>query len=361
MSSSRTRRSSAPWVATAIAMLLMASTATVHAMREIPAAESYEVRSRALQQTNETEEVMEGVVVVEVLPIATEETHIFENPESAANFSRPIIPTNGSADGDESRIINGDPLPDPERFPYVVRLESERSSRGTVFLCGGTLIRDTVILTAGHCRGMRYAYVQRPGDDRYDRHDIVDAVTHHNYFNNLVPEYDFQLLRLRSRTKQRTVALDKGDTFQSLSSNPLLTVLGWGNTRCDNFNGQLNARQRCSGATSVSDMRWAYVSFLDSRRCFPQYPGLITTSMLCAQDFAGDPRPQDSCQGDSGGPLIAHGGSPEREPWGFVGRDRQVGVVSWGFGCAKAGQPGVYSRVAAAYDWIVRNANARSW
>ena len=45
---------------------------------------------------------------------------------------------------------------------------------------------------------------------------------------------------------------------------------------------------------------------------------------------------------DSGGPLIMKGGSP--------GEDVQIGVVSWGIGCAYL--PGVFSRTSSAYDWI---------
>ena len=47
--------------------------------------------------------------------------------------------------------------------------------------------------------------------------------------------------------------------------------------------------------------------------------------------------------GDSGGPLIIPGND--------TSSDVQIGVVSWGIGCARM-FPGVYSRVSIAYDWI---------
>ena len=74
---------------------------------------------------------------------------------------------------------------------------------------------------------------------------------------------------------------------------------------------------------------------------FGSYEGQITSNMLCAREEGGG---EDSCQGDSGGPLVIKGAN--------ASEDVQVGVVSWGIGCASKDYPGVYARVSAQYDWI---------
>lgn len=47
---------------------------------------------------------------------------------------------------------------------------------------------------------------------------------------------------------------------------------------------------------------------------------------------------RDACVGDSGGPLQLDG--------------KLLGIVSYGFGCAVPGKPGVYVNVAEVRDWI---------
>src|SRR6185369_8551953 len=55
----------------------------------------------------------------------------------------------------------------------------------------------------------------------------------------------------------------------------------------------------------------------------------------------------DTCQGDSGGPLVFYDAN---------NCPKQIGIVSWGAGCAEAKSYGVYTRVSAYREWILRHA-----
>jgi trypsin len=75
-------------------------------------------------------------------------------------------------------------------------------------------------------------------------------------------------------------------------------------------------------------------------KCNQQYSSAIDSStMICTGLGQGG---KDSRQGDSGGPLLKI----------VNGVHTQVGIVSWGNGCALAGSPGVYSRVSGQITWI---------
>lgn len=69
---------------------------------------------------------------------------------------------------------------------------------------------------------------------------------------------------------------------------------------------------------------------------------------ICAGEKGGG---RDACQGDSGGPLFCRSVSNSSE-WYLAG------VVSHGEGCARADEPGVYTRVALFLDWINEKENS---
>ncbi|CAB3988648.1 sushi, von Willebrand factor type A, EGF and pentraxin domain-containing 1-like [Paramuricea clavata] len=78
-----------------------------------------------------------------------------------------------------------------------------------------------------------------------------------------------------------------------------------------------------------------------------------STTQFCAGDITGQ---QDTCHGDSGGPTMVFHTHP------VSGKRRwfQVGIVSWGYGCAQKGEVGFYTKVSAYVDWISQIAQLSS-
>jgi secreted trypsin-like serine protease len=81
------------------------------------------------------------------------------------------------------------------------------------------------------------------------------------------------------------------------------------------------------------------VSYQD---CKAAYGQRVNQDHVCAGLPQGG---KDSCQGDSGGPLVR-----KRN-----GRAELVGIVSFGYGCARPDNPGVYTKVSSYIDWIQKN------
>jgi secreted trypsin-like serine protease len=108
-------------------------------------------------------------------------------------------------------------------------------------------------------------------------------------------------------------------------------VVGWGALR--------------EGGVLQRRLRAARVPFVSDDKCRDAYKGagyrFAADEMICAGNFRRGG--VDSCQGDSGGPLVRR----DR-----AGRWVQVGIVSWGHGCARPGFPGVYTQVSAFADAI---------
>lgn len=65
--------------------------------------------------------------------------------------------------------------------------------------------------------------------------------------------------------------------------------------------------------------------------------------VLCAGFSEGG---KDTCTGDSGGPMMLPEFRNGKFPY------YQVGIVSWGLGCARANTPGIYTNVRRYIGWI---------
>ena len=99
-----------------------------------------------------------------------------------------------------------------------------------------------------------------------------------------------------------------------------------------------------SGGQTPSELQKVVIPIVSDDECRDAYGDLqIADSMICAGVPEGG---IDSCQGDSGGPMVCD----------FDSGAYLCGVVSWGYGCAEPGYPGVYTEVAYFVDWIQANA-----
>lgn len=94
------------------------------------------------------------------------------------------------------------------------------------------------------------------------------------------------------------------------------------------------------GGSGSHVLQTADITVMPSQNCARIHPEFRSDMMLCAGRVQGG---TDSCQGDSGGPLVVR----------VAGKSLLIGVTSFGDGCGRKGSPGVYTRVAHFYNWIL--------
>lgn len=242
----------------------------------------------------------------------------------------------------DGRIVGGSPA-SPGAWPWQIALFSRGQSGTFRAMCGGALIAPQWVLTAAHCvnRNPYGPYRIGFGSNTIGTMQVVDVekVEFHASYDERTKDNDIALLRL-AKPAPATIQFAKlplDRAALTLAEGDDVTVTGFGTT------------QSCSGASSSPDcgmqeaLRQVTVPIVANPKCATNYSGAsITERQMCAGFSQGG---RDSCQGDSGGPLVRRAASG-----GYI----QVGVVSWGQGCAMANKPGVYTRVGSYSDWIVR-------
>ncbi|XP_011836441.1 PREDICTED: serine protease 45 isoform X2 [Mandrillus leucophaeus] len=202
-------------------------------------------------------------------------------------------------------------------WPWEVSLRMENEH-----VCGGALIDPSWVVTAAHCIQGTKEYsvllgtskLQPMNFSRALQVPVRDIIMHPKYWGRTFIMGDVALVHLQAPV-----------TF----SESLLTLLG-----------------STANSTLTPELQEAEVFIMDNKRCdqhyhkksfFPPVVPLVLGDMICATNYG-----ENLCYGDSGGPLACE----------VEGRWILAGVLSWEKACAKAQNPGVYTRVTKYTKWI---------
>ncbi|RZQ60586.1 S1 family peptidase [Amycolatopsis suaedae] len=226
-------------------------------------------------------------------------------------------PAQAAPAGDVQPYIVGGTRAAQGEFPWMVRL-----SMG----CGGAMYTPQIVLTAAHCvsrTGPNTGITATVGtvDLNSGGTRVRSTYVHRSPTYNTSTGGDWALVKLASPVSgvptlpiATTTAYNSG-TFD---------IAGWGAAR--------------EGGAQQRYLLKAKVPFVDDATCASPggiYNDLIPRAELCAGNMASGG--VDTCQGDSGGPMFRRDGS---------GNWIQVGITSWGRGCARPNAPGVYTEVS---------------
>ncbi|XP_077290385.1 trypsin-1-like [Arctopsyche grandis] len=229
----------------------------------------------------------------------------------------------------DGRIVGGENA-DIKDAPYQVAMLYGITSFSQS--CGGSIISPTVVVCAAHCPDGTTAarWKVRAGSTNSGSGgqvmDVSRMIMHSSYSGSTI-DYDISLYILSSAinidgVSTKAIPLPAQDA--TVADGAPAFVTGWGSTR--------------EGGSTVATLQKVTIPIVNQQTCVSAYTGFnsITARMICAGNLANGG--QDACQGDSGGPLAVNG--------------VLIGITSWGRGCARAGYPGVWTRVPSVRNWI---------
>lgn len=218
------------------------------------------------------------------------------------------------------RIVGGTAASEGQ-YPYAVAIATPSRFQ----YCGGTIISPRHVLTAAHCQVAvgDQALVGSVDLTKARAVKIVESRIN-PAFDPATLDYDVAVAVLAEDAGVATVELSP-DAIPDVA-----TTIGWGATT--------------EGGSTTTLLRQVDVPIWSADDCRRVY-STLTSRQICAGKVEGG---ADSCQGDSGGALLVQTGS------GGDAALRQLGIVSFGIGCARPGVPGVYTdlRATEIRSWI---------
>ncbi|XP_058456874.1 collagenase-like [Malaya genurostris] len=193
----------------------------------------------------------------------------------------------------ESRIINGKNA-ELGQFPYQAKLIIETDQDRA--LCGGSLLSDVWVLTAGHCvENARSIEVtlgavdfNDQGDDGRTVLNSTEYVRHPDY-NPSTLANDVAVVKLPESVtfsdRIQPVNLPAGHSSYNRQS---ALISGWGLTR-DN-------------GAPAQRLQYTTLTVIRNNQCELFYPNGVQSTTLCCMDDYRD----SMCTGDPGGPLVLY-------------------------------------------------------
>jgi secreted trypsin-like serine protease len=270
--------------------------------------------------------------------------------------------------GGAARVVGGWPArleywPGQAALRFVDRMSGE--SR---YICGGTVIDPEFVLTAAHCFGedgvvqIKFsdgAWRMAASEDQVlqvvvgvanlgavtdaDIFEVKEVVRHENYVSPKRGD-DVALVRLArpwTGPRMRLALAEPENPRVASGPSGMVFTAGFGRTRQDMQIDWFKTKAGKDFQAGSKILQEASVPLVSMPVCAKSYPdSTVDRGQLCAGFAVGK---RDSCQGDSGGPLVAADG--DACPY-------QVGVVSWGKGCAEPENYGIYTRVSAYAEWL---------
>ncbi|XP_045634326.1 putative serine protease 45 [Ursus americanus] len=223
-------------------------------------------------------------------------------------------------------------------WPWEVSLRLENEH-----ICGGALIELNWVVTAAHCIQGTKEYSVILGTSKLKPLQaalipVKDIIMHPKFWGRTFIMGDVALLHLHSPATftKYVQPICLPEPSYDLKVGTQCWVTGWG-----------QVKQRFSGnSTLTAELQEAEVFIMDNKKCdqiyrkrspIPHIVPLVLGDMVCATNYG-----ENLCSGDSGGPLACE----------VEGRWILAGVLSWEKACARAENPGVYSRVTKYSKWI---------